>query len=65
MATKAEYTLGTNAALPKAIADVRALVPSFVQDRVTADALGPVVADVVKAALDAVDAARASANPAS
>ena len=59
MATQAEYTIGTNAALPKAVADVKALVPDFAQDMVTNQALAPVVADIVKIALDTVDANRA------
>jgi hypothetical protein len=59
MATPAEYTLGTNAALPKAVDDVQAMVPDFARGMVTAQKLAPVVADIVKIALDKVDAARA------
>ena len=58
MATPAEYTIGTNAALQKAIADVQALVPAFAQGYVTVAKISPVVADIVVAALDAVDASR-------
>jgi len=59
MGTPAEYTIGTNAALPKAIEDVQALVPDFAKGMVTATKIAPVVADIIKAGLDAVDAARA------
>ena len=64
MATKAEYTIGTNAALPTAIKDIQGLVPSFapqaiVEEYINYQKLAPIVADIVVAALDAVDASRA------
>jgi len=65
MATKDEYTIGTNAALPKALADIQALIPEgfmgeIAKKYVTFATLSPVVADIVVAALDAVDASRAA-----
>ena len=62
MATQAEYTIGTNAAIAKAIEDVQALVPTFAQSMVTATKIAPVVADIVKVALDAVDASRSKSS---
>jgi hypothetical protein len=63
MATQAEYTIGTNAAIPQALNDVWALIPGYAQgvakQYVTYQTFAPIVADIVKTALDAVDANRA------
>ncbi len=59
MATKAEYTIGTNAAMSIAQADIDQAVPSFFRGDIPQSDVQKLVADIVKAGLDAVDAARA------
>ena len=59
MATQAEYTIGTNAAMPIAQADIDQEVPSFFRGDITVEVVQKFVADIVLAALNAVDAARA------
>ena len=59
MATQAEYTLGTNAAMPIAQADIDKAVPVFFRGDIPLTAVQVLVADIVKTALDTVDAARA------
>lgn len=59
MATQAEYTIGTNAAMPIAQADIDQAVPSFFRGDIPLSDVQKLVADIVKAALDAVDDAHA------
>ena len=61
MATHAEVTIGTNAAMPIAQADINQMAGSFASD-IPLGSIQKIVADVVAAAIPAVDAYRA-ANP--
>ena len=61
MATPAEYTIGTNAAMPSAQADIDRMAGPWASQIPLAD-VQQLVADVVVASLNAVDAYRA-ANP--
>lgn len=64
MATKQEYTIGTNAAMPVALKEandtIAQRVPSIFRINITFEELAPMVADIVVAALDAVDDFRAA-----
>jgi hypothetical protein len=63
VATKAEYSIGTNAAVPVAMKDIDSAVPSIFRSEITITEVQSLVADIVVAALNAVDAYRA-AHPA-
>jgi len=58
MATQAEYTIGINAAMKVAQDDVNQMVPFFFRSDIPLADIQKCVADIVKASLDAVDAAR-------
>jgi lysozyme family protein len=58
-----DYTIGTNAAIPIAMADAQKLVPEMFWGYITFDTVAPLVADVVKTSLDAVNAAHQPSPP--
>lgn len=60
MATPAEYTIGTNAAMAVAQADINQLVPSFFRSDIPLSDVQKFVADVIKAGIDAIDASRST-----
>ena len=59
MATPAEYTIGTNAAIPVAQTYIDQLVPSEFRGMIPVSDVQEMVAKIVVAALNAVDANRA------
>jgi hypothetical protein len=63
MATPAEVTIGINAAMPVAMADVDQLVPAAFQGMVPMADVQKIVADIVMVSLAAVDASRVSTPP--
>jgi hypothetical protein len=60
MATPAEVTIGINAAMPVAMADVDQLVPAAFQGMVPMADVQKIVSDIVMVSLAAVDASRAA-----
>ena len=60
MATPADYTIGTNAAMPIAEADINQLVPAFFRSDIPLTEVQTIVSQIVVAALNAVDASRAN-----
>lgn len=65
MATVDEYAAGDAAAMKIAQTVIKTEVPSFFQSEVPMDKVKKYVAEVAKAAVDAVDALRASKQQAS
>ena len=63
MATPAEVTIGINAALPVAMADVDQLVPPAFHNMVPMADVQKIVSDIVMVALAAVDASRVHPVP--
>jgi len=63
MATPAEYTIGTNAAMPVAQKYIAQLVPVEFQGMIPLGDVQEMVAQIVVAALNAVDASRAKTPP--
>ncbi len=60
MATTTEYQLAAAAILKIVQADIQKTVPSVFQDEIPQGAVSQFAADAAKAAIDAVDAARAN-----
>jgi hypothetical protein len=60
MATKQEYSIGTNAAVPVVQAELDKDIPSMFRSEITLAEVQTIVAEVVTVALDAVDAYRAA-----
>ena len=58
MADEQEYAIGTDAAMRIAQADIDQAVPSFFRSEIPIADVQKLVADIVKAGLDAVDAFR-------
>ena len=63
MATPAEITIGINAAMPVAMADVDQLVPPAFQGMVPPADVQKIVSDIVMVSLAAVDASRVHPVP--
>jgi hypothetical protein len=59
MATPAEFSIGTNAAMPVAQKFIAQLVPSEFQGMIPLSDVQEMVAQIVVAAVNAVDASRA------
>jgi hypothetical protein len=59
MATQADYTCGTNAGMPVAQKYIAQLVPSEFQGMIPLSDVQEMVAQIVVAAVNAVDASRA------
>jgi hypothetical protein len=62
MATKADYTVGANAAVPVIQSDFNTLVPSWARSMIPAGEAQRLAGAIAKAVIDAVDAARAKAK---